>query len=479
MKQALGILASFAIVSACDVVGPNYSQPIVDVPQRFESGGSTELLTAATEQWWRRLNDPILNQLVARGGNQNLDVLTALERIRQADAALGRSGLNGQTDGSISAQVRTTGGDNGPTETNSGISANAAYVFDLYGGVRRNQEQAIANFEASQFDAGTVRLAYISDLVNSYIQARYFQEVAAITRQTITSRRATLRLVEDRRANSEATELEVQQARALLSAAEASLPFLTAQFEVNVFHMATLLGTTSSPLLAEMQHGARQPRPTGFTAVGLPADLVRNRPDVRFAERNLAATTAAIGVAEADLYPSLTINGNLTLGTQESWGFGPGFSVPVFNRGLLRANRNVAISTARQAELTWRNQIYIAIEEVQIAMTLCQNWSRQVTFLERASEQSNRVLTLSRESYEGGVITLTDVLDAERANSANRLAVADGVRNYVISWAQLQAATGKGWRIDGQVTADEIVRPVIRPDPLGTTPDPLEARLNQ
>lgn len=479
MKQTFGILAALAFLSACDVVGPDYVEPAVDVPQRFVGGGSSALLEAPTEQWWRRLDTPFLNELVARGSAQNLDVLTALERIRAADAALSRTGVNAQTDGALSARSTRRGGDDIDEGTQSGVSADAAYVFDLFGGVRRDRERAIANFEASQFDAGAVRLAYLADLVDSYIQARYFQEAAAITRQTIASRRRTLALVSERREAQEATELELQQARALLSAAEASLPFLIAQFEVNVFHIATLLGEPAAPLLARMQQGARQPRPRGFTAIGIPADLVRNRPDVRAAERSLAAATAAVGVAEARLYPSLRISGNFTVGTDDSWSFGPGIALPVLDRGVLRGDRNIAISLARQAELDWRNQVLVAIEEVQVALTLGRNWSRQMTFLEQAARESGQVLRLSRESYAGGLVTLTDVLDAERANSANRLAVADAVRNYAASWARLQVATGKGWFVQGQLAPVEVVRPVVRPDPLAATTDPIEARLTQ
>ena len=478
-KSATASLVGLLVLTACDPVGPDYRQPIVEVPPRFVGGGSNALLTAASDAWWRQLRDPLLNELVDRGSRQNLDVRTAIERIRAAEAALGRTGLNAQTDGDAVLQSRRSGGSEFDTATRSGLSVDAAYVIDLFGGVRRGREQALANYDASQFDAGAVRLAYLSDIVSSYLQARYFQEAVAISRQTIESRRRTLDLVLRRRAAEEGTELEVQQARALLSTAEATLPFLVASFETNVFHIATLLAEPAGPLLARIQRGAPQPRPHGFSAIGWPADLVRNRPDIRSAERNLAAATAAVGVAQAQLYPSLVIDGDVAVATDDSWAFGPGLSLPLLSRGVLRANRNVAISTARQAELDWRNLVLIAIEEVQTALTLCVNWRRQVVFLERAARESEEVLRLSRESYAGGLITLTDVLDAERAYSANRLAVADGVRNWVVSWAQVQVTTGKGWLVGGQVAPAETVRPAPTADPLGVRPDPIQARLER
>jgi multidrug efflux system outer membrane protein len=477
IKTSMSLACSVAL-AACSVVGPDYTPPVIDLAAQFVGGGSNTLRDSASVKWWERLNDPLLNELVGRGGAQNLDVRTALERIEAAEAGLGRTGLNAQTSGDVTLDARRQGLEGQAANTTT-YQVDARYVLDLFGGFQRSQEQALANFDASQVNAGAVRLAYLSDITNSYLQARYFQEAGAITRQTISSRRQTLNLVMQRMDAGEATELEVQQARSLLASSEAALPILIANFEVNVFHIATLLAEPAGPLLARMQDGARQPRPTGFTSVGVPADLVRNRPDVQFAERNLAAATAAIGVAEAQLYPSVSLSGSVGTGTTDRWNFGPNVSLPVLNRGFLRANRNIAVATAREAELSWRKSVLVAVEEVQTAMTLCLNWYRQLQSLERATTASENVLQLSRDSYEAGAITLTEVLDAERLNSANKLSVADALRNYTISWMQVQVSTGQGWYATPMGTEAEVRRPAPRPDPLSLRPDPIPARLNR
>lgn len=464
-RTILPLLCGAALVG-CERLGPEYQAPSMDLTNQFVNASASSLTNAASVKWWQQLNDPILNQLVERGALQNLDVRTAVERMSAAEAALGQVGLNAQTSGSLSSSaLRQDLG--GGTTTNRNTSIDGRYVLDLFGGFARGQEQALANFDAAQVNVGVVRLAYLADITGAYVQARYFQEAAAITRTTIRSRRQTLDLVNQRREAGEATELEVQQARSQLASTEASLPILVANFETNVFRIATLLAEPAGPILSRMEAGSAQPRPSGFTTIGHPADLLRNRPDIQVAERNLAAATAAVGVAEAQLYPSITLNGTLGTGSNDSWSFGPSLNIPLLNRGVLQAGRDIAASNAREAELNWRATVLQAVEDVQSALTLCLNWRRQLNSSERASVASASVLDLSRESYRGGAITLTDVLDAERQHANNRLSTADALRNYTLSWMDVQITTGKGWLTAPSATPGETMRPQLRPDPLG------------
>ena len=466
MKAAFASLGLMVVLGGCEVVGPAYQPPSATLQAAYVGGASPSLVNAAATPWWERLHDPLLNRLVERGAARNLDIRAAVARIEAANAALGQTGVNAQTGGSLDASVQHRSVD-GNDDTVSNLSADARFVFDLFGGVFRRQQQAIANAEAAQFDAGTVRLAYLSDIANSYIQARYFQEAAAITRQTISSRRRTLSVVNQRLNEGEATELERQQARSLLLASEAALPTLLTNFEVQVYRIATLLAEPAGPLLAQMRRGARQPMPRGG-AVGVPADLLRNRPDIRFAERNLAAATAGIGIAEAQLYPSLQLSGTVSAGTTDGWTFGPFLSIPLLNRGVLKSRQKVAEAQARGAEVEWRRAVVAAVEDVQTEMALYRGLRGQLAALNQAYRASGRVLELSRELYTLGDSTLTEVLDAERAHAANRLAIADASRNLAVSWVRLQVATGKGWRATEFIPPQERLVPVApKPDPMG------------
>ncbi|MEO9862812.1 MAG: efflux transporter outer membrane subunit [Yoonia sp.] len=429
--------------AGCERMGPEYQAPTIELRNNFVNAAPATLENAADLAWWDRLNDPLLTGLIARGSSQNLDVRTAIERSNAAEAALGRVGLNAQLTGGVEAAVTRQNFDDGPT-TLSNSRASGSYVVDLFGEHENRQTQAQANLGAAQANVDTVRLAYLADITNAYLQARYYQEAAAISRMTVRSRRQTLRQITQRRDVGDATELDVQRARSELATSEATLPTRFAQFETSVFRIATLLAEPAQPIMTKMQAAAFQPRPHGTSPVGHPADLIRNRPDVRAAEQDLIAATAAIGIAEAQLLPSILLSGTLSAGATDGWSFGPKLSIPILNRGALQANQQIAESQARTAELTWRATVLKAVEEVQIALSLSQNLQQKVTHLEHARDASKAVVDLSRRSYQSGVVPFTDVLNAERQHAANQLAVADALREYAVSWMDLQIATGQG-----------------------------------
>ncbi|MCK0122611.1 efflux transporter outer membrane subunit [Loktanella sp. F6476L] len=429
--------------AGCERMGPEYQAPTIELRNNFVNAAPATLENAADLAWWDRLNDPLLTGLIARGSSQNLDVRTAIERSNAAEAALGRVGLNAQLTGGVEAAVTRQNFDDGPT-TLSNSRASGSYVVDLFGEHENRQTQAQANLGAAQANVDAVRLAYLADITNAYLQARYYQEAAAISRMTVRSRRQTLRQITQRRDVGDATELDVQRARSELATSEATLPTRFAQFETSVFRIATLLAEPAQPIMTKMQAAAFQPRPHGTSPVGHPADLIRNRPDVRAAEQDLIAATAAIGIAEAQLLPSISLSGTLSAGATDGWSFGPKLSIPILNRGALEANQQIAESQARTGELTWRATVLKAVEEVQIALSLSQNLQQKVTHLEHARDASKAVVDLSRRSYQSGVVPFTDVLNAERQHAANQLAVADALREYAVSWMDLQIAIGQG-----------------------------------
>lgn len=444
MKRTIAIVAPAAL-AACAMVGPDHVHPEMSLAPHFVAGSAGVLAQAPTERWWGGLGDPLLNELATRGLAQNLDIRAARERIRQAEAALRRSGPASQIRGDLTARAGREGDSDGTAEDANAVAADAAFVFDLFGAARRGREAARANLAAAGYEAGTVRLAYLADLADAYVDARYFQNAAWITRQAIQSRRETLALVIRKAEAGEATALDEAQAGALARSAEAALPALQAGFESSVFRIATLLAEPAAPILARMERGAGQPVPQKPAATGTPADLLRNRPDIRAAERDLAAATAAIGVAEAQLYPSLTLSGFVSAGDDESWAFGPSLRLPVLNRGVLAANRAEAVARAGEAELLWRASVLRAVEEVQAAESQTRHWRQQAGALRAAATANDRVRELTRRTYESGETELTDVLDAQRRAHDSQLALAGGVRELAKSWIRLQIATGRGW----------------------------------
>lgn len=446
-KKAITYTLVFSIFLGGCTVGTNYTEPNIELPARYVDGGAKELSDASRLIWWQSFGDPVLNELVMRGLDQNIDIQTAVQRIETARAAVGLTGVAAQVNGGVSLESRRIERTDGSTVTASNSTADANFVFDLFGEFTRARQGAIANLEAVQFDSGSVRLAVIAEIIDAYNAARFFQESAAITRASIRSRRQVLDLVQRRATAEDATALEIAQTKALLATAEANLPILLGRYEESIFRIATLVVQPGSDILARMNAGRAQLRPRGNLEVGVPADVLRNRPDVRRAEREFARATASAGVAEAQLLPSLSLDGTVTVGDLDSWSFGPTLFLPLFNRAVLSANRDVALSRAEEAELLWRSVVLNAVEDVQSAQALVRRSAQQVAAFRRAVSASNDVLDLSQRSYDVGAATLLDIIDAEERVFDNRLALASAIRTWTSSYVQLQVGAGKGWLV--------------------------------
>ncbi|RWR09045.1 efflux transporter outer membrane subunit [Paenirhodobacter populi] len=436
--------------AACAPVGPDYQRPGIALTPTFSESSAGPIGEVATRAWWRSFNDPLLNTLVDRGLKQNLGIAGSLERIRAAEASLRATGVPSAVSGSLSGAATRSGSDTAATGTANTGSLSAGLVLDLFGGIRREREGAAADLAAAHADEGTARLAYLSSIVGAYIDARYYQTAMALTRQTIQTREETLTVTQQKYDAGSATQLDVAQVSALLDSARADLPGLEAEFLAQVYSIATLLGEPAAPLVTQMQRGAAQPRSRGGEATGIPADLLRNRPDVRSAEMALASATAAVGVATADLLPSLTLSGSVTRGGNNAWSFGPTVSLPLLSQPSLRASRDRAISEARQAEITWRNTVLGAVEDVQAAYSRSVRDRRTVDLLGNSVNSYARALQLSRDSYEQGALSLLDLLDTDRSLASARLSQASAVQSMAVDWATLQVALGAGAYVGSQ-----------------------------
>jgi multidrug efflux system outer membrane protein len=320
-------------------------------------------------------------------------------------------------------------------------------VIDLFGGIKRGQEQAAANLEASGFNLGDARAAVTQSIVMHYVSARFAQEAAALTRKTVASREQTLSLVRAKRRAGTASEFEIVQTEADLFTAKADLQGYLSNFESSVFAMTTVLDADPAPTLLKMQRGAPQASPRGTSLLGKPADLLRNIPSVRVAESTYAAAVAGLGVQEAKLLPSLTLSGKLTVNDPKSWSFGPAISLPVFNQPALKANRDAQIAVVEEAMLNWRAAVRAAVGDVETQSHSLLRSNRQVSLLRLAIGSSEKALALNKANFEAGRSSLIELLDAERTTSARRLALASEVQSATIEWANLQVALGRGWKI--------------------------------
>nr|WP_226898467.1 efflux transporter outer membrane subunit [Mangrovicoccus algicola] len=437
-------------VAGC-AVGPDYQRPEAALATRFADGDAQGIGQVAQEAWWGAYRDPMLSALVSRGLAQNLDVMAATEAIREAEANLRATGVNAAASGSLDGSRTRQGGEAiDGIQTVDTAELGASFVIDLFGGIRRDRESAAASLAAARAEVETTRLAWLAELIAAYSNARYYQEALALARDTISAREETVEITRTQFQAGAATEYEVAEAEALLSNARAAVPQYMALFESNTYAIASLLNESAAPLMSQMQKGAPQLRTPAGERTGVPADLLRNRPDVRSAESDLASAVAEVGVAEADLYPSLSLTGSVGRASGvDSWSFGPYLSLPVFNQGALRATRDARISAAKQAEIAWRASVTEAVEDVQVARSNLLRYRQRAAALGQAARDYERALDLAQENYRNGAITLLDLLDTDRNTASARISAASAVNDAAQAWATLKIATGAGAAVGG------------------------------
>lgn len=450
------------------VSGPEHTPPETPLPQKFGEGSTKSAGDVTMAPWWTAFNDRRLDGLVQQGLSQNLDILQAMERITSAEANVVVAGagalpnLTGSADETVS---RTKGTDDYSSRTTDTLSTasgglNISWLLDLFGQYKRAKESAQASVDAAYASADVARLAYLSDLVTSYINARYYQERLAIARKNIGSRRETLELTKLQLEAGAASRLDVVQAEGLVNSTLSELPGHETNFRKAAHHMATLLGLPASALVSDLQKGAPQPVARRSVNAGVPADLIRNRPDIRQAERNLASAVAEIGVAEAQLYPTITLGGAITpsflstkslAGSVTSWSFGPSLTLPILDGGRLRANVDIANSSAREQYLAWKATVLNAVEEVENALAAVNRDSRTVSALTATVRSYEEALSLSTASYKDGASSLLDVLDAQRSVATAQANLAQAVQQMAADYVALNVAIGGGYAFDKPV----------------------------
>ena len=450
--------AILLVLSGC-VSGPDYKPPIMPLPATFSepSAGSSDGIVS--RQWWRAYSDETLEALVARGLSQNITILSAIEAINAAQGDVVVAGSGGLPNIAVGAD-QTISGETGnlrtaasSTSTSRG-GATSSWLLDFFGQYRRAREGALDSLDAAFATVDVARLAYVQDVVTGYINARYYQIRISIARENLKSRRDTLNLTKFQLTAGAASRLDVVQAEGLVNSTLSEVPGLEVNYRREVHHIAALLDAPAAEILELMKRGATQPVYKGGVSAGVPADLIRNRPDVRRDERQLAAAVAQIGIAQAQLLPSITLNGSISPsyihtagrgGGLTTWSFGPALNLPILDGGLLRANVKIAESNAKVAYLTWKGTVLTAVEEVENGLVAVNRDPQTIAAL-RAQVRSYRdAVSLSTASYKDGASSLLDVLDAQRSVTNAQQNLAAAVQQLATDYAALNVAIGAGF----------------------------------
>ncbi len=460
-KAPFAALICATLLTGC-AVGPNYQAPEMAVPENWTTAKDPALLPKGelVQQWWTLFNDPLLDDLIETAKENNRDLMAAVARVEEAKALLGFSKgarlpqLDAQ--GSVTRQDSSDNGLNpGVEETiyNGGIVA--GWEIDLFGRIRRSVEAATADYQASDEDRTDVMISLYANVALSYLDIRTFQARLISAQANIDSQQSVLELTRSRFRHGLATNLDVAQAERNLASTEAEVPPLKIGLSQSVTALAVLLGRTPGDLPQEMRMDQPIPLPPAKVTVGVPANLLRQRPDVRRAERQLAAQTARIGVLKADLYPTFSLTGTFGYEAIDAGdlfdagsrftSFGPSLRWNIFSGGRIRRQIEAQDARARQALFQYEQSVLNALKEVEDALIAYIEDRSRLSALERSVSAARRSVKLATDLYKQGLVDFQQVLDAQRDQFRfeNQYAAARG--NSAANFVRVYAALGGGW----------------------------------
>ena len=462
IKKICRILKYFALpaallVSGCAAVGPDYIRPEIQVPQEWHTKAPEKIITGRNAEgdmshWWTTLNDPVLSGLIERAVRGNLDVKKAQASVREARAQMGvaRAGFLPSLNGSASAAWSRDNNNTNTTLYAAGFDA--AWELDIFGGVRRTVEAYRGDLDAAEEDRRDVLVTLLAEVATNYIDVRTYQARLASAKANLASQVETAQLVQWQNEAGLSDDLSVQQARYNLESTRSDIPTLNTGLEGAMNRIAVLLGEQPGRVHDELSETAKIPVPPLEIALSIPAEVLRNRPDIRRAERQLAAQTARVGVATADLYPKLTLNGSVGLEASDlvssalrTVSGGPSLSWAIFQGGALRQKIEIQSALQEQAAIKYESTVLGALEEVENALTAFKEEQARKEALQKAVQAAGQAAELSQKEYEAGLTNFLTVLDAQRSllSFQDQLVKSEGaVANNLV---KLYKAFGGGW----------------------------------
>jgi outer membrane protein, multidrug efflux system len=462
--------AAVLLALAGCTVGPDYEKPDVKAPETWSQASGDKLSTERADlaRWWSAFGDPTLDSLVRRALQENLDLQAATSRVVEARAQAGhtRADWYPQAEGS-SSYSRTRFSKNGPFPVPGSPERNlwssgfdAGWEIDVFGGTRRAVEAADAEVEASVEDRRAVLVSLLGEVARAYVELRGAQRLEAILSGNISAARSTLEITRTRLQAGMATELDVSRAEAQLANTEALLPEARRTIRVSIHRLGVLLGLDPGSLSSVLEKEAPIPAAPARILVGLPSDLVMRRPDLRRAERKLAAATARIGVAVAEFYPKFSITGAFGLesvdasdfakAASKAWSVGPTVRWPIFQAGRLQANVEIQDARAEQARLVYKHSVLSAFEEVENALVgVLRQWDQHRS-RETAAASGRRSVALASDLYRKGLTGFLDVLESERVLYEAEQRRVESEVAIAVNVVALYKALGGGWELEGR-----------------------------
>ncbi len=457
------------LLTGCLKVGPDYVKPDLASPASWQAPADKNLSKTVPDpnnlaQWWQNLNDPVLTRLINQAVAGNLDLKQAQARLLEARARrdISWAALFPTIDVSGSATKTRSSKNRGGGSVSNTYSADfdAGWEIDLFGGGRRTVEASEARIEASREDLHDVLVSLLAETALNYIEIRTYQTRLQIARENLAAQQETYSLTKNRYQSGLTTELAVQQARYLVTNTQAQIPTLFTGLSQAENQLAILLGRNPGSLNSEFQNIKPLPSLPPTITIGIPADTLQRRPDVKKAERLLAAQTAEIGVAEADLYPSLKLGGtigfnsasagNLFTAGSRGYSIGPSISWPFFESGAIRANIRLQSSLQQEALASYKAAILGALQEVENDLVAFVHEQERSKALQESVAAAKAASTLAELQYKAGLTSFSDVLDAKRSLLSFQDQLTQSQGTVIANLVRLYKALGGGWNYQAE-----------------------------
>ena len=456
-------LLSFASLVSC-TVGPDYQSALpVDVTKPLVTPGADRSSTGDLTTWWRKFNEPKLNSLITRAIDANQDLKIAVSRVAEAKAArsIARADFFPQVNAgggavrSQTSEAASSFGQGGQTNNFFNLNLDASWEPDIFGGTRRNVEASTADLQAAAENMRDVRVGLVAEVAATYLELRGHQARKSVAERNLKSQKDTLELTKSRQAAGVANDLDVARAEAQAETTAAAIPLFEAALRRSIYRLGVLLGGTPGSMVEELIAAKAQPVAPPTVPVGLPSDLVRRRPDVRRAERELAAATARIGVAVADLYPRFSLTARVGTSALEAeelfkgkgglWSLGPSLDWPVFTAGKIRGNIAVQNARQEQAALRFEKSVYLALEDVEGSLISFGQEQKRYASLTRSVNATRRASSLANDRYKAGLENFLTVLEADRQLLLAEEAQVISQTQVSLDLVRLYKSLGGGW----------------------------------
>jgi NodT family efflux transporter outer membrane factor (OMF) lipoprotein len=489
MNALKAIVAGVVLSGAGCAAGPNYRTPKPDTPPQFVANTSGQAAADVDlAVWWKSLNDPELDSLVQRAVKSNLDLEIALTRLQQArtyesvvvghalpgidaSAAAGRGTGSDLARGRAARPLVSADNTGGLQHINTLAGFDAVWEIDVFGKYRRAFEAARADTQAGLAARNGVLTSVVANVVRAYVDLRGFQIQVGILHQASDVLRESLRIVNIRYDRGITNELDVALATRELDTLQAQIVPLEAQVSAAQYALAVLLGEYPGSMVQELAKPTLIPSMPGAAAPGVPLDLLKRRPDITRAERELAAATARIGVATASLFPAVGVVGSIGAQSQGSgtspntarhiWSFGPSAIWPILDFGALDAEADIADLQAHLQLLNYRRTIINAVQEVDTALDAYSAEQDRLKNLGDAMIAGQRAVDLATERYNRGLTDFLNVVDAERQFYDLQLQYAVAQVAQGEQFVQLYKSLGGGWQDYQTIPAIRRPQPAV------------------